>query len=109
MFTKDKIKIFMVTNQHSSIAFQPTLLVKPFGQAGLNSMEVVQLLFRSLQTELAAPVCKTFIVHGHRCRLFVGYLRKVDRKVSSLQACVRWGLWLIHAFTDSNDEVRSAV
>ena len=99
----------MVTNQHSSIAFQPTLLVKPFGQAGLNSMEVVQLLFRSLQTELAAPVCKIFVVQGHNCHLCDGHLRKVVRKVSSVQACFRWGLWLIHAFTDSNDEVRSAV
>ena len=32
------------------------LLVKPLRQAGLDSMEIVKLLFSSLQTELAAPV-----------------------------------------------------
>ena len=34
------------------------LLVKPLRQAGLDSVEIVELLFRSLQTELATPVCK---------------------------------------------------
>ena len=45
----------------------------------------------------------------HNCRLCIGYLRNVARKASSVQALARWGLLLIHAFRESNDEVRSAV
>merc|ERR1719239_1065400 len=36
------------------------------------------------------------------------HLRNVARKASSVQALARWGLWLIHAFNESNDEVRRA-
>ena len=49
-------KIFIKEIYSKVFVYILHLLVKPLRQAGLDSMEIVKLLFCPLQTELAAPV-----------------------------------------------------
>ena len=78
-------------------------------------MEVIKLLFCPLQAELATPWQKDQIMVK---RVQVGtflyvvfasvHLKNVVKKRSSVQACLRWGHWLIQVFTESKEEVRRA-
>ena len=72
------------------------LLIKPLRQACLDSMEVVKLLFRPLQAELAAPWQNDQGENGlgwHTHYEYVVFasvhLRNVVKKRSSVQACLR--------------------